>query len=75
MEHFRNIRQKCRTHIVGRHYNSHDHNGLDDVLVHVLDFAHAHPDSQIASTVRDTVEKQWIYRLRSQTPIGLNLFD
>ena len=75
MEHFRNIRQNCRTHIVGRHYNSHDHNGLDDVLVHVLDFTHAHPDSQIASTMRDTVEKQWIYRLRSQTPIGLNLFN
>ena len=48
MEHFLNIRQNCNTHIVGRHYNSRDHNGLDDVMVHILDFIQAHPDSKIA---------------------------
>ena len=75
MEHFRNIRQKCQTHIVGRHYNSQGHGGLRDVRVYILDFIPAHPESMAAANMRDSVEKKWIFRLRSQVPIGLNLFD
>ena len=75
MEHFRNIRQNNDIHIVGRHYNSRNHEGLNDLKVYVLDFIHAHPDSDTAAEVRNVREKLWIYRLRSQTPIGLNLFD
>ena len=75
IEHIRNIRQSNDTHIVGRHFNSHNHNGLNDISVYILDFIHAHPDSLTASEYRDIKEKMWIYRLRSQTPIGLNLFD
>ena len=74
-EHFRNIRQKCDTHIVGRHYNAQGHSGLWDLTVHILDFISAHPDSQTASTLREIAEGKWIYRLISQVPTGLNLFD
>ena len=75
MEHFRNIRQNNDTHLVGRHFNSHNNNGLNDISVCILDFIHAHPDSLTGSEYRDIKEKLWIYRLRSKTPIGLNLFD
>ena len=76
MEHFRNVRQNCQTHIVGRHYNSHGHNGLRDIRVYILDFIPVHPESMTATQVRDSAERiKWIYRLRSQVPIGLNLFD
>ena len=75
MEHFRNIRQQCRTHIVGRHYTSNTHEGVDDVEVFVLEFISAHPDSAKATHLRDTMERKWIFRLRSLVPTGLNLFE
>ena len=75
MEHFRNIRQGCNTHIVGRHYNLPGHTGLNNVSVSILEFISAHPESARASAIRDGAEKKWIYRLRSLVPIGLNVFD
>ena len=75
MEHFRNIRQQCQTHIVGRHYNSNTHQGVEDVEVFVLEFISAHPESANATHLRDTMERKWIYRLRSLVPTGLNLFE
>ena len=75
MEHFRNIRQNCPTHIVGRHYNLQGHNGLQDVRVLILDFIPVHPESTAAAQIRDSAERKWIFCLRSQVPIGLNLFD
>ena len=75
MEHFRNIRQDRGTHIVGRHFNTPGHNGLNDLNIFVLDFIRAHPESPQAAKMRDDIEKKWIYRLRSQVPLGLNLFD
>ena len=58
-----------------RHYNSTGHNGIEDIRVYILEFINAHPDSAIAARTRDTTEKRWIYRLRSLTPMGLNLLD
>ena len=75
MEHFRSIRQNNNTLMVSRHYNSTGHNGIEDMRVYILEFINAHPDSAIAARTRDTTEKRWIYRLRSLTPMGLNLFD
>ena len=75
MEHFRSIRQNNNTLMVSRHYNSTGHNGIDDVRIYILEFINAHPDSALAARTRDTTEKKWIYRLRSLTPLGLNLFD
>ena len=75
MEHFRSIRQRCDTLIVSRHFNSAGHNGVEDVEIYILEFIHTHPNSENAARTRDSSEKKWIYRLRSLTPIGLNLFD
>ena len=75
MEHFRNIRQRCDTHIVGRHYNTQDHTGIWDLTVHILEFIPAHPDSSSASALRDSAERKWIYRLRSLVPTGLNVLN
>ena len=57
IEHFRNIRQNNDTHILGRHFNSHNHNGLNNISVYILDFIHAHPDSLTVSEYRDIKEK------------------
>ena len=75
MEHFRNIRQNTDIHIVGRHYNDHEHHGLTDVTIYVLEFIHAQLESRVASDLRDSVERKWICILRFQTPMGLNMFD
>ena len=74
MEHFRIIRQQCRTHIVGHHYNSNAHEGEDDVEVFVLEFISAHPESAKATHLRDTMERNWISCQRSLIHTGLNLF-
>ena len=75
MEQHRNIRQDRGIHIVGRHFNTPGHNGLDDLKIYVLDFIRVHPESKQAAQLRDEIEKKWIYMLRSQVPLGLNLFD
>ena len=75
MEHYRNIRPNQGIYLVGRHLNTPGHNGLDDLNIYVLDFIRVHPDGTQTAKLRDEIEKNWIYRLRSQIPLGLNLFD
>ena len=60
---------------MGRHFNTPGHNGLDDLKIYVLNFIRVHPVSTQAAKLRDEIEKKWIYRLRSQVPLGLNPFD
>ena len=74
-EHFRYISQHNRTHSVGRHYNSEDHSGLSNVTLHVLQFGRKDPDSKESLEIRLDLEQLWIHRLRSTTPMGLNVFD
>ena len=74
-EHFRYITQHNSTHSVGRHYNTDDHSGLRDVCLHVLQFGRNDPDSKESLRVRLELEQLWIHRLRSTTPMGLNVFD
>ena len=42
-EHYRNVRQNCTTHIIGRHYNSAGHVGIPDMRVFILEFHHSFP--------------------------------
>ncbi len=70
--HFNLIENNSDTHSVSRHYNLPDHHGLKDVEIHIVDFIHAKPRSTRASTLRDTIETNWIHRLRTQAPLGLN---
>ena len=74
-EHFRFISQSNNTHSVGRHYNDPDHHGLDDVNIYVLQFGRKNPDSDESLAIRLILELIWIHRLRSTTPLGLNVFD
>ncbi len=72
-KHFNLIENNSDEHSVSRHFNSPGHNGLTDVEIHIVDFIHAKPRSNRAHTLRDTIETNWIHRLRTQAPIGLNL--
>ena len=74
-EHFRYITLLNSTHSVGRHYNTDDHSGLRDIFLHVLQFGRNNPDSKESLRVRLKLEQLWIHRLRSTTPMGLNVFD
>ena len=44
-EHFLKITKKDRSHLVGEHFSKQDHDGLDHVTLHVLDFIHAAPET------------------------------
>ena len=72
-EHIRNITQHTDIHIVGRHFNESDHNGLVSLQAYVLNFARGHPDAKTSLNIRLELESMWIERLRSYVPTGLNL--
>ena len=72
-EHMRNINQNTDIHIVGRHFNEPDHEGIKSLSVQVVNFAKGHPDSKSSLTMRLELESMWIKRLRSYVPTGLNL--
>ena len=74
-EHFRFISQNNNTHSVGRHFNDPDHNGLDDVNIFDLQFVRKNPDSEESLATRLILELMWIHRLRTTSPLGLNVFD
>ena len=74
-EHFRFISQNNNSHSVGRHFNDPDHQGLTDVDIFVLQFGRKNPDSDESLAIRLILELMWIHRLRSTTPLGLNVFD
>ena len=51
------------------------HDGLGNVKLHVLQFGKKDPDSKESLEIRLSLERLWIHRLRSTTPMGLNVFD
>ena len=61
MEHLRNIRQRCPNHIVSRHYNRADHDGISNMTIHILEFISAHPDSKAATEIRNKCERKWVF--------------
>ena len=60
---------------ISQHFKRVDHHGRDDVIVHILDFIYAFPDTRRAAILRDETEFKWIHRLRSQLPMGINTMD
>ena len=60
---------------IGRHYKSTPHNGLNDVQIHILHFIDAPSNSIPAKALRDNLERKWIHRLKTLSPLGLNLAD
>ena len=69
------INKKDTNHIVGLHYSDDHHNGLDDTKIHIVDFIHAHPQSDKAKSLRDKIEQNWIHTLKTVVPLGLNTMD
>jgi hypothetical protein len=60
---------------IGRHFSSPDHNGIQDILIHVLEFIKAPSKSPPGQLLRDQYERMWIHRLQTLSPHGLNTVD
>ena len=73
--HWQTIDNKQIQYDVSKHFNEKDHQGTKDMRIYVLDFIYAHPKSEMAKSLRDTIEFHWIYRLRTCLPMGLNTMD
>ena len=56
---------------IARHFNSIHHKGLDDIMIHIVDFVYAAPDSAKAKYL----EFNWIQQLHTNAPMGLNVMD
>ena len=74
-DHFYKIDKKVLSSDIGQHFNSPGHRGLLDLEMHIVDFIHCAPESEIARRLRYGIEKNWIFRLRTLIPEGLNLID
>ena len=75
-EHFRNITKNNNHDPIGRHWNSINHRGNpEDVKSYILSFITAPSDTQAALQMRLRFENQWVYRLRTSLPHGLNSMD
>jgi hypothetical protein len=75
VHHFYQIEKSDKTKPVSKHLSGSSHQGLDDVEIHILEYIKKPPTSEIASLVRDRVEKRWIHLLKSPAPLGLNIED
>ena len=70
--HLSTIRTRKDTPLA-RHMNSHDPSKQFDITVHVLEFIRAPIDSHRAKLLRDQTERDWMARLHTLVPHGLNL--
>ena len=60
---------------IGKHFNSYGHQSLLDVEIYILDFIHAHPAGTRSKKLRDLIEYNWIQRMHTNAPTGLNIMD
>ena len=74
-EHFLKITRKDPESEIAVHFNSDHHSGLDDIVVYIVDFVHAAPYTSKAKYLRDLLEFNWIQRLHTNAPTGLNVTD
>ena len=47
----------------------------ENLTVHIVDFIYEHPDSKRAKILRNKIEYNWVHKLKSVTPNGLNTQD
>ena len=74
-EHLRSICNNATKNDVPTHLNKCDHNGTDDVQLYILDFIYAHLESKRATQFRHKIEQNWIHRLHTVSPQGMNTMD
>ncbi len=70
--HVDRVKRKVLSDDIGRHFNLPGHNGKSDIELFVLDFVYTHPGSSYAQSLRLLIEHNWIHRLRTMLPMGLN---
>ena len=73
-EHIHSVKKNNLTSDVPYHFNLEGHN-IDKMRVHIVDFIYEHPDSKKALSLRNTIEFNWIHRLQTSAPQGLNTLD
>ena len=75
-EHFRDIQNKDPTKPLGRHFALPNHTP-DTKLVtsHILAFITKPSNTSAAQQMRLKIEREWIFRLRTNLPHGLNAMD
>ena len=81
----RKIKDRLREHIYGiknqkegdvsYHFNTNGHRGTKDMKVYILDFIYEHPESKRAQTLRNTIEFNWVHRIGTNAPKGMNILD
>ena len=59
--------------VVGLHFRTPPHQGILDVEIHIVDFIHAALLSVKAGKLRNLIEFNWIQRLHTNAPVGLNI--
>ena len=60
---------------VGKHFSkARGHDGLNDVILHILEFCQTPPDATHRPH-REKAERKWQFRLRSNFPFGMNKED
>ena len=73
--HFGMIQRNDPKSDIAKHYNSANHKGTNDMQIHILDFIHLNPGSLPGGKIRNQIEMNWIHRLHTQQPMGLNILD
>ena len=74
-KHFWNITSKRNEDPIGLHFNLPQHNGLNDVRIHIIQYIKHPSESILAGQVRDQMELKWMHRFHTVTPRGLNVLD
>ena len=74
-EQFNDISKKDPTKPLGLHFSINGHPDISVLDIFVLKFIKAGPDSFRGQELRDFHELQWIHRLRTSLPYGLNSMD
>ena len=57
------------------HFNLEGHLIERDMKVCIIDFIYEHPESKKTKSLRSTIERNWIHRLHTMAPKGLNTLD
>ena len=73
-EHMYNVTRK-KNNDVSHHFNMEHHKGVENMKFYILDYIYKHPESKRAKTLRNKLEFNWIHRLQTQSPQGMNVLD
>jgi len=75
VKHWYNIKTCNIQDPIGRHFSKPGHNGICNVKIHILDFIYADPRTTVSTKLRNRIERNWMHRLRSILPYGLNAME